>query len=138
MIKRPHFVSSNVTVPIAGPTPLALMELTVVCMVAPYTAAACESMNAEMTTNLNIMLLSTIILGSVASEPQRPSSALERIRVSMTTYIMALADLMKSLMLATAIHPTSSLYSSGQFSGGHGYPIRAHGIPRRRISAPSV
>jgi hypothetical protein len=113
-------VSSNVTVPIAGPTPLALMELTVVWMVAPYTAAACESMNVEMISNLNIMLLSTTILGSVASEPQRPSSGLERVSVSMTTYIVALADLMKSLMLATPIPPRPSLYSSGQFSGGHG------------------
>jgi hypothetical protein len=68
MTRRPHFVSSNVKVPIAGPTPLALMELTVVRTVAPYAAAvACERMNVEIISNLKIILLFTIILDSVAS-----------------------------------------------------------------------
>ena len=68
MTKRPHFVSSNVKVPIAGPTPLALMELTVVRMVAPYAAAvASERMNVEMISNLKLILLFTIVFDSVAS-----------------------------------------------------------------------
>ena len=47
-------------------------------------------------------------------------SARERVSVSITTYMMALADLMKSLMLATPIPPRPSLNSSGQPAGGHG------------------